>query len=292
VPERTAALLDWYRITKRQLPWRDVEDPWAILVSEVMLQQTQVTRVVPAFEAFLSRFPDPAALAAADLSAVIEAWGGLGYQRRAVNLRRAAAAIATDGWPTTAEDLQRLPGVGPYTAAAVACFAFGEPVPAVDTNLRRVLTRWTGHRLAGGELDRVAAALLDRDHPSEWNQAVMDLGASVCRPRRPRCGECPVSDWCADPSAYQPPPSQGAYAGSVRQARAAVMRSLAAGALTGRADLAAVTGLDEGRLREAVAALRSEGLVGESADGRLVLGPGEALIPPGSSPAAPSPASS
>jgi A/G-specific adenine glycosylase len=257
---RNQALAAWYHRTNRPLPWRALSDPWPILVSEVMAQQTQLTRVVPAWERFMSRFPEPATLAAAEVAELIELWAGLGYQRRALNLRRAAVELCEHGWPTTAAGLASLPGVGAYTAAAVACFAFGEPVPAIDTNLRRVLSRWEGRPLAGRELTEAAWRHLDRDRPATWNQAIMDLGATVCRPSEPRCYQCPVQEWCADPSVYVSPPRQSRYEGSVRQARAAVMKTLAEGS-TDLGTLSDRLDIEPDRLDRAVAALESEGAI-------------------------------
>src|SRR5690242_17722483 len=156
LPDRDA-LLAWYRRGRRPLPWRATRDPYALLVSEVMLQQTQAARVVAPYEAFLARFPDAAALAAAPARAVLEAWSGLGYNRRALALQRAAQAVVRDGWP---DDLTALPGVGPYTAAAVAAFAWDRQVAAVDVNVRRVVERWDGRRRPPRALADRAAALL------------------------------------------------------------------------------------------------------------------------------------
>jgi A/G-specific adenine glycosylase len=180
-----AALLRWYARARRDLPWRRTTDPYAILVSEVMLQQTQVARVVPRYLEWLERWPTAAALAAASRAEVLAAWVGLGYNRRALALHAAATVVASDGWP---DDLETLPGVGAYTAAAVASFAFGAQVAAVDTNTRRV-----AERLGRGE----PAALLPAGRAAEWNQAAMELGATVCTARVPRCDECPVAAWCA-----------------------------------------------------------------------------------------------
>ncbi len=191
------ALLTWYGAVARDLPWRRTRDPYAILVSEVMLQQTQAARVVPYFEAWMERFPDPAALAAAPVEAVLRAWSGLGYNRRALALRRAAAIVAADGWPDGAEGLRGLPGVGPYTAAAVASFAWDEPVAVVDTNVRRVLERWDGREHKPAALAARAQELLVRDRAATFNQATMELGATVCRPRVPDCPACPVAEGCA-----------------------------------------------------------------------------------------------
>jgi len=258
---RTEALLAWFGATARTLPWRGDPDPWHILVSEVMLQQTPVRRVEPRYGPFLAAFPEPAAFAAAPPAEVVAAWGGLGYLRRAFHLQAAARRIAAEGWPTTPADLRELPGVGPYTAAAVACFAFGHPVATVDTNLRRVLSRWEGRPLSGAALAAVAAAEVPARESAAWNQAVMDLGSGTCRPRSPRCDDCPVAEWCSDPAVYEPPPRQSPFDGSVRQARAAILRHLAAAGTAARAGLAAAVGGDPGTVDAALAALAAEGLV-------------------------------
>jgi A/G-specific adenine glycosylase len=260
---RNQALVAWYEREGRDLPWRGASDPWEILVSEVMSQQTQIARVVERIGPFLEAFPTPLDLAEASPEEAVALWAGLGYLRRLHSLRRAARAIADDGWP---DDLTRLPGVGPYTAAAVACFAFGAVVPAVDTNHRRVISRWLGTSLDGTALWEAASELIDPDRAAAWNQAVMDLGADVCR-RLPDCGRCPVSRWCADPTVYQAPPRQGRYEGSARQARAAVLRTLAGWPGAGVADLARTTGLSVDRIDSAVETLRVEGMVAPAGAG-------------------------
>ena len=200
-------LLAWFEANGRDLPWRHTRDPYAILVSEVMLQQTQVERVAPRYLAWLERWPSVEALAAATPGDVIREWQGLGYNRRAVNLHRAARQIAAAGWPA---DLTELPGVGRYTADAVAAFALGEPVVPKDTNVRRVQER-TGHRFGP------ACA-----------QALMDLGATVCLARIPRCGVCPLAEGCPSRGRrYEPLRKQGRFEGSFRQRRARVLRAVA-----------------------------------------------------------------
>jgi A/G-specific adenine glycosylase len=202
-----AALLAWYAEHGRDLPWRRTRDPYAILVSEVMLQQTQVPRVVPRYLDWLERWPTVAALAAAPRSEVILAWQGLGYNRRAVNLHRAAQAVAEHGWPG---DLAELPGVGPYTAAAIACFALGRDVVPEDTNVRRVRER-TGTAFDG-----------------ECAQALMDLGATVCLARVPRCGTCPLAGECPSRGLrFEPARRQGPFEGSFRQRRSQTLRLVA-----------------------------------------------------------------
>ena len=201
-------LLAWFAEHGRDLPWRRTRDPYAVLVSEVMLQQTQVSRVLPRYEEWLERWPTVEALAAAPPADVIRAWQGLGYNRRGLNLHRAARIVAERGWP---DDLTELPGVGPYTAAAVGSFAFGREVLPVDVNVGRVLSR------------------TDAPFGPEAAQALFDLGATVCLARVPRCGECPLAGQC--PSAgqrFEPTRKQGPFEGSFRQRRAQLLRLVAA----------------------------------------------------------------
>jgi A/G-specific adenine glycosylase len=194
------ALLAWYPSVARPLRIRTTRSPWPVLVAEVMAQQTQIARVDEAWSAFLERFPTPSVLAAASPADVLRAWGGLGYNRRAVNLQRSARDIVerhAGELPGEVETLQALPGVGPYTARAVASLAFGRPVAAVDTNVRRVLTRLVGAPLAPKELQALADGLVPDADPGTWTHATMELGATVCRPARPACPGCPVRRWCA-----------------------------------------------------------------------------------------------
>lgn len=199
-------LLAWYRRHARDLPWRRTRDPYAIWVSEVMLQQTRVETVLPYYRRFLAEFPDLAALAAADDDAVLRCWQGLGYYGRARRLHAAARTVLRDcggSLPRRADELRRLPGIGPYVAAAVASIAFDQPVAAVDGNVRRVLARLLAVRSSiddpatGRRLWQAADALLARRAPGRFNQAMMELGATVCTPRRPRCAKCPVRRFCA-----------------------------------------------------------------------------------------------
>lgn len=187
------AILAWYGAVRRDLPWRRTVDPYRILVSEVMLQQTQVARVVPYYEAWLERFPAEDALAGAPAAEVLRLWSGLGYNRRALALQAACAVVARDGWPRTVEGLLALPGVGPYTAAAVASFAFGVQAAAVDTNVRRVIERLDRRRRRAPELARRAQAILPAGRAADWNQALMELGATVCTARAPACEACPAA---------------------------------------------------------------------------------------------------
>lgn len=267
---RSAALVRWYRRRRRDFPWRGEEDPYRILVSEVMLQQTQADRVVRYYEGFLRRFPTAATLAEAPLAEVLDAWSGMGYNSRAERLRRACRVVSAEGWPRTAEELERLPGVGPYTAAAVASLAFGERVPAVDTNVRRVLSRWAGSPLQGSRLSAAATEELGAD-AAEWNQALMELGAQLCTARGPRCDDCPVARWCPGPEAYEPQKRQPRFEGSRRQARGAIIRVLTDVTEADVATLTADTGLEIDRVREALGALQADGLVGEGDRGRYAV---------------------
>ncbi len=197
------ALLGWYEGHRRDLPWRRTRDPYAVWISEVMLQQTRVETVVPYYERFLARLPTVEALARAEGEEVLALWSGLGYYRRARALAAAARAVVEAGdFPRTAAALEALPGVGPYTAAAVASIAFGEPVPVIDGNVERVVARLlalAGDPRRGGARRRLAAtaaALLALGRPGESNQALMELGATLCRPQRPRCRECPLRPAC------------------------------------------------------------------------------------------------
>ena len=195
------ALLDWYDRAKRELPWRGTRDPYRVWLSEIMLQQTRAEAVAPRYEAFLARFPTVEALAAADEEAVLKAWEGMGYYLRARNLRRAAMEVARRGeFPQSAKELQTLPGVGAYTAAAVASIAFDEAAPALDGNQARVLARllaFEGTVDTPQRLRRAAEALIDRERPGDYNQALMDLGSGICTPRAPKCETCPVEAFCA-----------------------------------------------------------------------------------------------
>jgi len=196
VDER-ARLLHWYRKHARDLPWRKTQDPWAILVSEVLLQQTRVEQALPYYRRVLARFPTAKSLAQAPLSELLSLWQGAGYYRRAEHLHRSARIIAARGFPRDFEGLRALPGVGPYTAGAVASIAFGERVPAVDGNVRRVLARvFALEAPTEAELWRRAAAWMPKADPGSWNQALMELGARVCTPRAPRCAECPLKARC------------------------------------------------------------------------------------------------
>jgi A/G-specific adenine glycosylase len=196
------AILAWYDTRGRSLPFRGTTDPYAVLVSEVMAQQTQISRVGPAWSAFMATFPTIRDLAAASPADVLRAWRGMGYNRRALNLWRAARVVIDEhggALPSDVAVLERLPGVGPYTARAVAAIAFGAPVGPVDTNVRRVLGRTIGGAIdafSARELQRVADAAVVLERPADWTHALMDVGATICRTGRPLCADCPARRWC------------------------------------------------------------------------------------------------
>jgi A/G-specific adenine glycosylase len=229
-----ASLLAWYTAGHRDFPWRHTTDPYAVLVSEVMLQQTQAGRVAERFPLFMARFPTASALAAASEADLLAAWSGLGYNRRALALRR-TAALVVDGWPRDVEALERLPGIGPYTARAVASLVFGAPVGVVDTNVRRWLVRRFGLAVDAprSDLQRLADALAQAGSAADaaaWTHATMEFGAAVCSSRNPRCDACPIASGCPSrgTAGSVPVPRQPAFAGSDRQHRGALLRALAA----------------------------------------------------------------
>jgi A/G-specific adenine glycosylase len=275
-----AALLEWYRPRPHDYPWRTANpDPYAVLVSEVMLQQTQAARVVPAYREFLERFSDVRALSSAARAELLRAWGGLGYPRRALALREAARAIVRhhDGRvPSDPAVLRTLPGVGPYTAAAVASIAFGVPVAAVDTNVRRVTARVVHGTDPGGiaprQLQAEADAMVDPASPGEWNQALMDLGRFVCRPV-PRCGECPLAGgcrWALEGGSPRPAGRrQPAYEGSERQARGRVLAVLRERGGASVRELARATGMPFERTSRAAAGLAADGLASLEGDATI-----------------------
>jgi A/G-specific adenine glycosylase len=199
-PSLTAALIMHFDANRRAMPWRDTADPYAIWVSEVMLQQTRVEAVRPYYVRWLERFPTVAALADAELDEVLCHWQGLGYYSRARNLHSAARLVREQFGgvvPSDPSRLRELPGIGEYTAGAVASIAYGAPVPAIDGNARRVLARLRGlEDPTANEIRRLAEAMVPDDRPGDFNQALMELGATVCSPRSPACGSCPVAGWC------------------------------------------------------------------------------------------------
>jgi A/G-specific adenine glycosylase len=290
-------VLAWFADAGRDLPWRATRDPYRVLVAEVLAQQTQAARAAAAWPRFLERFPDVHALAAAAPAEVLRAWQGLGYNRRALALRRTAQAVVErGGWPDTVEELARLPGVGPYTARAVACFALEQPVAPVDTNVARVLAR----SLVGTDPAQLTPAarqrLADQAMPGPaggpprsgasgtawaWSSALMDVGALHCRPR-PRCDGCPLELTCRwralGPAAPPPRPrAQAPFATSDRRWRGAVVRALAAAPegleRTALADQVQAGAADRpaGWFDTLLARLESEGMVATGPDGRLRL---------------------
>jgi len=274
-------LFAWYRPRRDAYPWRTTpDDPYRVLVSEVMLQQTQAPRVVPIFDAFVARFPDVATLAAASRADVVRAWAGLGYHRRAVALHRAAGEIVERHGaevPRTSAGLRSLPGVGPYTASAVASIAHGVPVAAVDTNVRRIAARYFQGRepdeVPGHHVVEAADAWVPVGRPGDWNQALMDLGRVVCRPR-PRCDDCPFracrfrADGRVGRSSAR---RQPAFEGSLRQVRGRVLAALRASPSVTDAALAAELGLPLQRVAEAVEGLLRDGLAVRTRGGRVRL---------------------
>jgi A/G-specific adenine glycosylase len=283
---RTSDLLAWSETVRRDLPWRRTRDPWAILVSELMLQQTQVSRVVPRYEAFVVAFPTAAACAAAPPGAIVRAWEGLGYNRRAVNLHRAAATVVERHGGTLPDDLDALlalPGIGPYTARAVLAFAFERDHGVVDTNAARFLARAVaGERLSAARAQRLADGEVPPGQGWAWNQAVLDLGATICTKRRPRCGTCPIAGSCtwAASGFAAPDPAEGSagtsgrsstFAGSDRQGRGRLVQALRTGPVE-LSRLAELTGWTEEpeRARHIADRLVGEGLA-EYVDGSLAL---------------------
>jgi A/G-specific adenine glycosylase len=269
VTDFTGAVLAWGLPRLRDLPWRRTRDPWAVLVSEVMLQQTQATRVIPRWEAFLERFPTTAACAAAPLGDVLREWQGLGYPRRARNLHATSRRVTGLGaFPRDLPGLLALPGVGPYTARALMAFAFELDAAVVDTNIARVYARVAGERLTPNRVQSMADAACPPDASWAWNQCLMDLGAMLCRPAAPACGECPVQPMCAWAGGDDPDPAvgssgvsgrQGRFDGSDRQARGRLMLALTAGPVD-RAAVAEIMQRDVSVAERLVRDLAAEGL--------------------------------
>ena len=282
----TELVLSWAAHHGRDLPWRHTRDPWAILVSEVMAQQTQVDRVIPKWHEFLDRWPTPHECAGAALGDVLRVWSGLGYPRRARYLHLAAQQIRDAGsFPTTLSGLMALPGVGAYTARALLAFAFEEDVAVVDTNTARVLARRANRALGRAEVQAAADAAVPVGRGWEWNQALLDLGAMICVRSSPRCADCPVLSSCqfgsarlhqredlSDPANFVDPvdPADGTagvsvaqsrFTGSDRQYRGAILRVAADGCQ--RTAVAIAIGLysDPGRVDRLICALTAEGLV-------------------------------
>jgi A/G-specific adenine glycosylase len=291
VPERdltidSTELLGWYEREQRDLPWRRPGvSPWQVLVSEFMLQQTPVARVEPIWLAWVARWPTPSATASASAADVLRVWGKLGYPRRAKRLHECALAIAGehgDVVPSDVETLLSLPGVGAYTARAIACFAYGQRVPVVDTNVRRVVARAVHGRADAGastlprDLDDVAALLPNGDDAPRFSVALMELGATVCTARSPRCGICPLSV-CAWRSAGYPAATSQArraqrYAGTDRQVRGRLLDVLRGNDFpVTRAELDVAWLADTAQRDRALDSLLVDGLVEQTADGRFAL---------------------
>lgn len=271
----------WWPDVARDLPWRASRDPWEVLVSEVMAQQTQVERVVPKWKVFLQRFPNVETAASATAGELIELWDGLGYNRRALNLHRCAqTVVANHGgeFPATVAELMALPGIGPYTARAILAFAFEQDVAVVDTNVGRVLARLTDQTLSVTEAQGLADELVPRAAGWEWNQAILDFGAMICTKRSPACSQCPARSVCnwagvgADPAVGSAGVSskQAAFVGSDRQARGELVRQLRRGPVR-IVDVAEVFGFDdEQRADRVLRSLFRDGLVVERG-GQLTL---------------------
>lgn len=273
------ALLGWATVRLRELPWRATRDPWGILVSEVMLQQTGVARVMPKWHAFMESFPSPADCAHAALGDVLRVWQGLGYPRRARNLQAAAREITVRHGgevPQSLDDLLALPGVGPYTARAVLAFAFEDDAAVVDTNVARVLARLAGEKLTAKRAQSEADRFLAAGTAWLWNQGLMELGAMVCRPT-PSCDECPWESWCAwrgvgdDPSVGSAGVSvpQGRFEGSDRQARGRLIKALGDGVVRVD-DVPRVMDRSPEVADRLVAALVAEGLVHLDLDSSMI----------------------
>jgi A/G-specific adenine glycosylase len=273
------AVLTWGREHRRDLPWRRTRDPWAVLVSELMLQQTQVSRVQPVYPRFVARFPTPAALASASLGDALRMWSGLGYPRRVARLHAGAIVIQRDHAGRVPDELgalQALPGIGPYTARAVLAFAFERDVGVVDTNVARVLARHRGRRLRPAEVQSEADHWVPPGQGWAWNQALLDLGALVCGKRRWACSACPLQPECqwrgagVDPAVGSAGVSgrQARFAGSDRQGRGRLLAALQRGPLPD-AELAGAMGWpdDPDRARRVAATLVADGLVRGTPDG-------------------------
>ncbi len=287
-PAVHARVLDWFEETGRALPWRDPDcSAWGIYLSEVMSQQTPVARVEPVWWRWLERWPTPADLAADSPGEAVRMWDRLGYPRRALRLWESAAAMVerhSGSVPTDHEDLLALPGVGPYTAAAVASFAFGDPRTVVDTNVRRVLARAvTGDQHAAPALTVAESALAERSMPADpddanaWNAAAMELGALVCTARAPKCADCPIADLCAwqqaDRPAHDGPPRRGqAWHGTDRQVRGRIVQMLRERAdPVSRDDLMTTWPQDPTKVDRCLAGLVEDGLIEPRDEGRYSL---------------------
>jgi len=263
-------ILAWYGANKRDLPWRKTDDPYRILVSEIMLQQTQVDRVIPKYLAFLEQFPGVRALAEARTSDVLKLWSGLGYNRRAVSLQKAAQIVSQRGWP---DELAVLPGIGPYTSAAVSAFAFNKDVPVVDTNIRRIFSRhfFAGKGMAEA-IDAKVAEQIPHGRSRDWNNALMDFGSLVCTAAAPSCTACPVRGSCAAFKAgthdyFRAAPPQKKFEGSRRQYRGRVLKLLTEKERLTLTALKKALGRPQAFVDGIVAELEKDGLVVRSPEG-------------------------
>lgn len=271
------AIRAWWPDIARPLPWRASRDPWEVVVSEVMAQQTQIDRVIPKWHAFLERFPTVEVAAGATAGEVIELWDGLGYNRRALNLHKCAQAVVAQhggAFPSSLPELLALPGIGPYTARAILAFAFEHDVAVVDTNVGRVLARVTGATLCPKEAQAQADRLVPERAGWEWNQAILDFGAMICPKRAPKCSECPTRSLCAwagvgpDPAVGSASVSakQSTFEGSDRQARGELVRRLRSGPVL-VVDVADVFDFgDETRTSRVLESLLRDGLVVRDGD--------------------------
>ncbi len=273
-----SVLMPWGIEHRRDLPWRQTRDPWAIVVSETMLQQTQVDRVIPKYQTFLDRFPTVESCAAGDQAEVVRLWAGLGYNRRAVNLHRLAQQVVAKFGsviPLGLEDLLTLPGVGPYTARAVQVFADEQDVGVVDTNVGRVLARWSGRSLGSSEAQQLADAWVPRGQAWAWTQALFDFGSAVCSKRNPACADCPVASECKwqgrgeDPAQGSAATTSGQsrFEGSFRQGRGRVISALRDEEFSA-ANLSQVTGWDSAkRIDDCMRSLEKDEII-EQVNGR------------------------
>ncbi len=280
-------LLAWAEASRRDLPWRHTRDPWAVLVSELMLQQTQVARVVPKYHEFLDAFPTPAACATVSAGDVVTRWAGLGYNRRALNLHRCAITIVEQHHglvPSDLAELLALPGIGPYTARAVLVFAFERDEAVVDTNVARLFARWHGCPLSAHEVQGLADASIPGGRAWAWGQGLLDLGATVCVKRAPACDRCPARPWCAWHANGRPDPDpaegsagvsgrQSRFEGSDRQGRGRLVDALRRGDGVAAAHLARLAGWPDEpeRARRVADTLVRDGLAVWRADGALAL---------------------
>ena len=292
LPPIRRALLGWHRRHGLQAPWRTSGDAYQVLVAAVMAQQTQMSRVLPKYDEFVRAFPTVESLARASTAKVLRAWEGMGYNMRALRLHRAAKRTVREGaFPRTAAALQQIEGIGPFTAAIISSFAFGEPAAAIDTNVERVLRRLGGDidaRAPARALTPAADAMMARRAPGRWNQAMMDLGGTVCTARAPKCGACPIARWCrarahlarraAGPRAGYRARHEAPFRGSRRYYRGRIVQALrelpAGGSMSTtklHTSLPHCDALDEARFREIVRSLRRDGLVRVDSRGQVRL---------------------